>query len=118
MKIVERKFKIWSRRWDQGILVRDWEMVLNHSEFEFILCGLGFNAMFDVPEEIKMIWLSLHNRPASNRAAVNVVCPMDGFPTMVIVEHSSVLDFSHSALDRLLKPLVGKTVHLQCEYEI
>jgi len=74
--------------------------------------------MFDIPEKVRVIWLSLHDRSSANRVEMVVeMCPDLGgmFPKIVSDEYR--IAFSDELLDRLLKPLIGKTVHLQCEYE-
>ena len=127
MKIVERKFEAEGQPWPGGRLARHTWMVCTRSKKMFGLCDEAFAEVFNVPPEVKTIWLSLHDRPAANRAVVNVEIYNDveidygndgSYPEMQLLEYEPIIYFSSKLLDSILKPLVGKTVYLQCEYEV
>ena len=81
------------------------------------LCHGTLEMMFDIPEKVRVIGLSLHDSPSANRVEMGVVrTGRLKFPRIVSKEYG--ITFSAELLDSLLKPLASKTVHLQCEYEI
>ena len=101
MKIVERK------------LVRgDWyvEGGCFYNQHLWI-CSEVLSAMFEIPHWVKTIWLSLHDMASPNRCSAKVKKDYGGF--FLLFEED---EFADNSLDKILKPFVGKTVHLQCEY--
>ena len=84
---------------------------------QIVLCFHTMRALFVIPEKIEMIWLSLHDRPAANRYEAKVVLSgyfNDGDYPEICLEDSTA--FSGEETDKILEPLLGKTVYLDCEY--
>ncbi len=108
MKVLEKRFK-WI---DWG----DWQ-----SGNKFSLCGSEFSELFDVPESVKTIWLSLHTRPAKDRVKIQIV-PYKVLPSLPDFTYQepgmslgSVTNMTFHFYGEL-KKLIGKTLYLQCEY--
>ncbi|KKN88303.1 hypothetical protein LCGC14_0248650 [marine sediment metagenome] len=72
--------------------------------------------LFDIPEKIKTIWISLHDKSVSNRHIARVIKGNWGYPEVLVETEKGIYRFDDAGLDRILKPLVGKTVYLDCEY--
>jgi len=105
MKIVEKKFKR-NGTW--------WEKVssLFHTD--------ELSQAFDIPEGVREIWLSLHDQPGVNRVIGKVEMTEqfnERYPQFVSHEFHEEIEWTDEVMDKILEPLIGKTLHLQCEYE-
>jgi len=81
------------------------------------MCGL--DRAFDIPEEVEYVWVSLHDKSAVHRAVGKVRWYRDhgeDYPEIHLTEFGKFSIITEKALDKLLEPLVGKTVYIQCEY--
>ena len=62
----------------------------------------------------------MHDRPGANRVVGKVELIKgdygDAYPRFVSNEFPEEIDWTDEVLDKVLKPFVGKTLHLQCEY--
>ena len=100
MKIVEKRFRLTNNRWE-GI-----------DGF----CEEGLAKVFVVPEGVKTIWLSLHDRLATNREPVKVGNAEYVWGPGAVQIRVNGWVFSVEVLDKPLFPFIGKTLYLQCEY--
>ncbi len=85
------------------------------------LCNETLDAVFDIPHDVSVIWLSLHNRPAANRVVLEVVMVPwdDDIASDCVVRLPEFFDNRFSVdekLNPILAPLCGKAVYLDCEY--
>ena len=107
MKILEKKFELnfdedyWA--WCCGVLS---------------FCQEGVDDLFDIPEGIKTIWLSLHDRPRANRVVGKVRGDREKIVAesiaWLIIDKERILD--DFVFDEILVPLIDKTIYIQCEY--
>jgi len=75
---------------------------------------------FELPRKISRVIITLHNRPAVNRERMRVRGPKHGLSDRpyVVLQASTASFATYSlSLTRLLKPVIGRTVYLQVEYE-
>ena len=105
MKIIEKRFRF--------VAPDQWDGVVG-------FCSYGFAKLFDVPVDIKTVWLSLHDRPAVNREPVVVENGKELWgPGAAQIRLGNLRQvFSVESLDKVLFPFIGKTLYLQCEYEV
>ena len=86
------------------------------------LCRPVLESMFSIPDDVSVIWITLHCRPAANRVAVRVVGFGRGSP-VAIAEHQqdrwdrAQRTVDQSAFEKLLRPLIGRTVYAAVEYD-
>jgi hypothetical protein len=69
---------------------------------------------FELPDDAKSVWITLHTCPTINRLAVCVVQKY-GYPNIKIPGRADMV--SHTSWDNLLEPYIGKRLWLQVEYE-
>ncbi len=86
------------------------------------LCDSVLQAMFSIPGDVSVIWVSLYDRPAALRLPVRVL--PDGYGgALAIVEHKQdeipqdERTVNEIAFDKILHPLIGRTVYAAVEYE-
>lgn len=103
MELVSRKFKLEGNSWFSG---------------NIYLCNLEFDEWFYIPESVKTIWLSLHDRSAANRYSMEVKSGNDYPNDYPVLNWENEWDIGVGCFDKILKPLIGETVYVQCEYEI
>jgi len=103
MKIVERKFKKGFSAWVYG-------------SYSASVCNSELRKLFTIPRGIERIWLSIHDCWGPNRVRIEVDVPYQ-FARVRTVEAGVAKVAWVGGLDRILKPLVGETIYMQCEYE-
>jgi len=106
VKIVEKKFVLKGRWWEKvGSLFHTDEL----------------SQAFDIPVGVKTVWLSLHDRPGVNRVVGKVEMEEQygsKYPRFVSHEFPEEIEWTDEVMDKILKSLIGKTLHLQCEYKV
>lgn len=109
MMIVERKFV--KTRFGYG----EW---IHHS---MPLCHGVMGRLWDVPDSVVAIWVSIHTTPAAERvmAGVRVSDWSDGKDHKDVPELylGGGIDYSDKLLDDHLKPYMGKKVWIEVRYE-
>ncbi len=106
MKIVEKKFNRLEKDWQWG---------------NFSFCDQEFRQIFDIPDGIERVWISLHNKPSANRLVCKVASydriVLGSFPVLKVMNgKQALLQFDDPLLDKILKSFVGKKLYLQCEF--
>ncbi len=124
MKLAERKFRrVFSGDWERSIKHKGWKD-------DWMLCDAAMDSIFDIPEDARTIWLSLHTRPAINRVKVDIKmwkhppspCGKDADYPEICVSSSELppgrkWDTNSPEIDKVIKPFVGKSLYVQCEYQ-
>ena len=76
---------------------------------------------FDIPVGVKEIWLSLYDQPGVNRVIGKVEMTEQygsKYPQFVSDEFPHEIEWTDETMDKILEPLIDKTLHMQCEYEV
>lgn len=110
MLIVKREFMV-----DQCAELW-WTMLLHDGDRGEALCDSRLREEFDFPEDAGTIWLSLHDTPAANRHRVVVRLDECGDPVVRLSRRHDP-PFDDADLYDELRPLVGKKVYVELEYE-
>jgi len=106
MKILKRKLKRGGCGWESP-------------DLECEVLSSDLNHLWEIPEDVKTIWISLHTTKGLNR--VPVVVRDGGWDqfSLRIDQHRApgCGVFGDDALDDDLKKFAGKRLHLELEYE-
>ena len=76
------------------------------------ICNEILRDYFDIPENVTRIVISLHDRSTKNRVRAMIGSDCCGYPAVHVGPHC----ISALALDRPLKPLIGRTAYVDIEY--
>ena len=81
------------------------------------ICDYHLKQRFAIPNDVKVIWISLYDRASKYRWPAKVVSQGVG-QRIAVGAHQGIAATGVSAIrrDRLLKPLVGRNVWIEVEY--
>jgi len=107
VELIRRRFRLLRGMWVSG-----------KGKRQVQICAQGLQQMFNIPEDLTMIWVSLHDEPhARCRWVCEIVMiewPAAGDFPVLDVDNKQ---FGHQVLDSLLRKYDGKKVYVQVEYE-
>jgi len=122
MKVIGKKFRLECIWLDKLLLYPGWEAILRYhgTEWPVFLCVHTMARLFEIPVNTKAIWVSLHDRPASQRYEVKVYEEMWGsdnkYPVLSFVDFDLEYNDYPPVVERLLSPYIGKKLYVQVEY--
>lgn len=106
--LLQRKFRHDGRGWVSG-----------RNKGKVWLCDFVLREIFEIPAELSTLWLSFHERPALNRAAVATTIPQSRHDkeVMVVYVDDKKTEVDRNGAEEILRRFKDKTtVYLQCKY--
>ena len=95
----------------------------NTADTNLLFCTDGFAELFDIPADVKQIWLTLRDKPGMFSVALHISESKDSWFPHCIVTTENGQQWSSLAgelawdVGVLLREYIGRTVHLEVEYE-